>query len=83
MGGPRTAADNGSAGTQTRHTAGARPEHGALPRREYVLLALTGTGVDPSDLGTLKERTLMRPQGGRLTTPGERWRETEEGDKTR
>ena len=49
-----TVADNGSAGTLPRHTAksnGARPEHNALVRREYGLLALEGMAVDPADTG--------------------------------
>ena len=47
-------ADNGSAGTLPRHTTGtdgARPEHGALVRREYSLLALEGMAFDPADTG--------------------------------
>ena len=47
-----TAADDGSAETPPRHTAGtdsARPEHGALARREYGLLAPAGTVVDPAN----------------------------------
>ena len=47
-------ADNNIAGTKLRHTAGtdgARPEHGALARREYSLLAPTGTAVDPAAAG--------------------------------
>ena len=64
MGGPRTveppipqrgtAAENGSAENRPRHTAGtnvARPEHGALARREYGLLAPTGMVVIPDDAG--------------------------------
>ena len=49
-----TAADNGSAGNPTRYTAGtdsARPEHGALVRRKYGLLAPMGTEVDTADVG--------------------------------
>ena len=51
MGRLRTAADNISVGTPTRHTVGTdgtRPEHGALACRKYDLLASTGTAVDPS-----------------------------------
>ena len=64
MGGPRTAlpprpqqgtaADTNIAGTRPRNTAGTdgnRPEHGALARCEYGLLAPIGTAVDPSDQG--------------------------------
>ena len=49
-----TAADDGSAGTPSSHTAGtggARPEHGALVCREYGLLAPAGMVVDPADAG--------------------------------
>ena len=49
-----TAADDGSAGTPTRHTAGtdsARPEHGALASRKYNLLAPTGPAINPADVG--------------------------------
>ena len=46
-----TAADTNSSGTPHRHTAGTRPEHGALVRRKYGLLALAGTAVDPSNVG--------------------------------
>ena len=45
-------ADEGSAETPSRHTSGtnsARPNHGALTRREYSLLAPVGTAVDPAD----------------------------------
>ena len=54
MGGPRTAADDGSAGSPPRHTTdtnGARPKHSALARCEYSLLASTGAVVDPADAG--------------------------------
>ena len=46
-----TAADTDSAGTPPRHTVGndgTRPEHGALVRREYGLLATLGTAYAPS-----------------------------------
>ena len=49
-----TAADNNSAETPPRHTAGtnsARPEHGALARREYGLLAPMGAVVDLAAMG--------------------------------
>ena len=49
-----TAAENSRVGTPTRHisgTDGARPEHSALARRKYNLLAPTGTAVDPADAG--------------------------------
>ena len=49
-----TAADNRRVGTPTRHiygTDGARPKHSALARREYNLLAPTGTAVDPANAG--------------------------------
>ena len=55
MGKPRTAADKVSAGTLTRHTAGtdgARPEHSALARRKYGLLALEEPAGDPAVAGT-------------------------------
>ena len=49
-----TAADVGSTVTPPRHTAGTdgnRPEHGALTRQEYSLLAPAVTAVDPADAG--------------------------------
>ena len=49
-----TAADDGSAGTPTRHsfgTNGSRPEHGALARRKYGLLVPTETAVESADAG--------------------------------
>ena len=51
---PRTEADNGSAKNPPRHTAGtgsARPEHGALARRDYGLLAPAGMVVNQSNVG--------------------------------
>ena len=51
-----TAADDGSAETPPRNTAGtnsARPKHGTLARRKYGLLAPEGTAVDPADAGDL------------------------------
>ena len=51
---PGTAADDDSAGTLPRHTAGtnvARPKHGALARRKCGLLAPTGMAVDQADAG--------------------------------
>ena len=66
MGGPRTAeppvpqqstaADDSRAETPPSNTTGtaiARPEHGALARREYGLLAPTGTAVNQGDAGDL------------------------------
>ena len=48
------AADNGSAGTLIRYTAGtdsARPKNGALARQEYGLLELMGMTVNPANAG--------------------------------
>ena len=78
-----TAADNGSSGTPTRHTSGtdvARPEHGALARREYGLLSPTGMAVDPADAGELGNKDGHESTRG---TAGHYRRETEEGDETR
>ena len=78
-----TAADNGSVGIPTRHTAGAdstSPEHGTLARRKYVLLAPTGTAVDPDDAGELGSGDGHKAIGG---LAGQDGRETEEGDETR
>ena len=76
------AADNGSAGTPTRHTSGtdvARPEHGALARREYGLLVPTGAAVDPADAGDLGSEDGPESTRG---AAGKARRETEEGGKT-
>ena len=52
--------------TPPRHTAGTagtRPEHSALARHDYGLLAPAGTAVDPADGGTPVARPAMRAQG--------------------
>ena len=54
MGGTKTAAETCSAETPLRHTTGtdgARPEHVALARREYGLLAPMGMTVNPANAG--------------------------------
>ena len=51
-----TAADDGSAETLPRNTAGtdgASPKHGALARHKYSFLAPAGMAVDPADAGDL------------------------------
>ena len=93
MGGPRTSAPphsqrdtvagDGSAGTPTRHTAstdGVRPEHGAIARREYSLLAPTGPVVYPSHAG---DHGSAAGHGATWEQAGQDRRETEEGEKTR
>ena len=73
------AADNDRAGTPPRHTVGtdgARPAHGTLVRREYGLLAPTGTTVDPADAGDSVS------EAGHGVTGYQDGREPEEGDKT-
>ena len=78
-----TAAVGDSVGTPTRHTAGtagARPEHNALARREYHLLAPTGTSVDLADAGDQASKDSHEATRG---TNDQARRETEEGDKTR
>ena len=75
-------ADNGSAGTLTRHTAstdGARPKHGGLVRREYGLLAPTGTAVDMDDTGDLGSEDGHEAIRG---LDGKDKGETEEGGET-
>ena len=72
----------GSAGTPTSHTAGtdgSRPEHGALARHKYDLLAITGMSVDPSDTGNPWSEDRHEATIG---TAGQARRETKEGDKT-
>ena len=74
-----TAANDGSKDTPSRHTAGTngtRPKQGALARREYGLLARTGTAVDPADAGDpgrAASHGAMGEQDGR---------KPEEGDET-
>ena len=49
-----TSVEGDSKGTLRRHTAGtygAKPEHGALARCEYSLLAPTGPAVNPAAVG--------------------------------
>ena len=85
MGGPRTAppprpqrgttADNGSAGTPIRHTAGTdstRPEHGALAGREYVLLVLIGMAVNLAAAGGIGSEDGHGEGNG---TTDQAWRE--------
>ena len=89
MGGPRTAAlprphrgtaaEESSVGIPTRYTDGtdgARPEHGALARHEYGLLALTGTAVDPADAGDPGSADGHEATGEQAGQDG---KETEEG----
>ena len=65
-----TVADNGSAGTPTRHTPstnGARREHGALARREYSFLTPTGTAVNLAnavELGSVNVHEATRGTAG-------------------
>ena len=76
------AADNGSTGTLTRHTAGtdsARPEHGALARCKYGLLVPTRPAVDPDNAENLGSEDGHEATRGKA---GQARRETEEEDKT-
>ena len=77
------AADTDSLGTPTRHTAGtdgARPKHGALARREYGLLAPTGTAVNTAAAGDQGSRDGHKATRG---TANQARRETGEGGGTR
>ena len=105
MGGPQTAelpcpqrgtaAEDGSAENQPRHTAStdsARPEHVALARCEYGLLAPVGMAVNQSDEGDPGSAAGHRATGDQgsgdgheatRSTANQAWRDTEEGDETR
>ena len=57
---------NGSVETPSRHTSGtdgARPKQGALARREYGLLAPSGTAADPADAGNPGSEAFHRATG--------------------
>ena len=77
------ASDNNIAGTLLRHTAGtdsARPEHGALTRLEYNLLAPAGLALDTDSVGD--QESGDRHEATRETAD-QAQRETGSGDGTR
>ena len=77
-----TAAVRDSAGTLLRHTVGtevARLEHGALARRKYGLLALTGQAVDTAAARTQVSRDGHEANRGMAYRAR---RETEAGEGT-
>ena len=77
------AEENNSMGNPIRHTASTdsvRPEHGALARREYGLLAPTETAVDTVDVGN---QGIGDGHEATRGTADQARRETEEGDETR
>ena len=78
-----TAAENNNVGTLLRHTTvtdGARPKHSALARREYGLLAPTGTVFDPA---AARYQVSGDDHEATRGTDNQAWRETEEGGGTR
>ena len=78
-----TTAENNNMGTLLRHTTvtdGARPKHSALARREYSLLAPTGTVFNPA---AARDQVSGDGHEAIRMTANQSRRETGEGGGTR